>query len=75
MSDKLKKLADDINLLANYHRLFQELKKANIKIDVAIEGLKTLISQGDMFGIAQKTLDEMEKIKDDSFNDNSENIV
>tara|TARA_Y100000004_G_scaffold173913_1_gene212203 strand:+ start:533 stop:751 length:219 start_codon:yes stop_codon:yes gene_type:complete len=62
-------------IIQNYNRLLEQSKMLTIKIDVAIEGLKTLISQGDLFGIAQKTLDEMGKIKNNLSDDNSKDMI
>ena len=52
---------DNNILILSYNRLSEEISELKNKIDIAVEGLKAVISQGDVLGIAQKTLDEMNK--------------
>ena len=52
---------DNNILIQSYNRLSEEISELKNKIDIAVEGLKAVISQGDILGIAQKTLDEMNK--------------
>lgn len=52
---------DNNILIQSYNRLSEEISELKNKIDIAVEGLKAVISQGDVLGIAQKTLDEMNK--------------
>ena len=52
---------DNNILIQSYNRLSEEISDLKNKIDIAVEGLKAVISQGDVLGIAQKTLDEMNK--------------
>jgi len=52
-------------LIQSYNRLSGEIEELKGKIHIAVEGLKAVISQGDVLGIAQKTLDEMNKKDED----------
>ena len=52
---------DNEILIQSYNRLSEEVSELKKKIHIAVEGLKAVISQGDVLGIAQKTLDEMNK--------------
>ena len=49
-------------LLHNILELQQRLEKAEMKLDIAMTGLKIISSNSDTFNVASKTLDEIDNI-------------
>ena len=56
MNDDIEILRHEVGKLSDMNRKLQD------KLNIAIEGLKALISDGIQSGIAQDTLDEIKKL-------------
>ena len=50
------------NLLHNILELQDRLKKAEMKLDIAMQGLEIISDGSDTFNVASKTLDEIDTI-------------